>query len=213
MVKPATKSLERLQRGFTLMELMVVLAIVAIALSLAVPSLRDFMRNSRLTSASNDLLAALNLARSEAVKRQIAMPGGVAVCATSNPDAIPPVCSGSWAAGASSAWVVWVDANGNWAPDNNANEPVLQRHEALDGSVSLRSDNDGIVKYVLTGFSATAGTKTPTRNVVMCDARGTGTLGNFSKGRAVLISATGRARVSKMPTDVSNAVSAAGACP
>ena len=52
------------------MELMVTLALVGILVGLAVPSMREFIRNNRLTGGANDVLRALRLARSEAIKRQ-----------------------------------------------------------------------------------------------------------------------------------------------
>src|SRR5690349_2116544 len=56
-------------RGFTLIEMMVVVALVAILGSLAVPGFRDLLLNQRLASNTSDLVAALNLARAEAMKR------------------------------------------------------------------------------------------------------------------------------------------------
>jgi type IV fimbrial biogenesis protein FimT len=55
--------------GFTLIELMVTVAIIAIAMTVAVPSLTTFQRNSELTSTINTLLAAMNAAKGEAMKR------------------------------------------------------------------------------------------------------------------------------------------------
>lgn len=55
--------------GFSLVELLITLAVAAILLTLAVPSFQDYMANQRVRSASADLVSALNLARSEAVKR------------------------------------------------------------------------------------------------------------------------------------------------
>lgn len=56
-------------RGFTLIELMVTLVVIVILATLAVPSFRGFIANQQVKTASYDLLAALNYARSEAIKR------------------------------------------------------------------------------------------------------------------------------------------------
>ena len=65
------------QRGFTLLELMITVAVLAILLSLGVPSFAETIRNNRVAAQTNELVTALSLARSEASKR--GMP--VSVCA------------------------------------------------------------------------------------------------------------------------------------
>ncbi|WP_158592356.1 GspH/FimT family pseudopilin [Noviherbaspirillum sedimenti] len=55
--------------GFSLVELMVTLAIAAILLAVGVPSFRDFVLNQRVKTASSQIFYALTLARSEAIKR------------------------------------------------------------------------------------------------------------------------------------------------
>ena len=54
--------------GFNLVEIMISLAIIAVMMALAAPNLRDFMRNIRIAALTNDLMADIQLARSEAVK-------------------------------------------------------------------------------------------------------------------------------------------------
>jgi len=56
-------------RGFTLLELMVTLAIAAILASIAAPSFKGLIESQRVRSASNELISSLNFARSEAVTR------------------------------------------------------------------------------------------------------------------------------------------------
>lgn len=56
-------------RGFTLIELMVVLAIAAILLTVGVPSFRDLMIKNRLSGQIQEFYNAINFARSEAIKR------------------------------------------------------------------------------------------------------------------------------------------------
>jgi type IV fimbrial biogenesis protein FimT len=57
------------KRGFTLIELMIAVAVLAVVLTLGAPSFVDFIRSNRLKSASFDLVVSLNYARSEAIKR------------------------------------------------------------------------------------------------------------------------------------------------
>jgi len=55
--------------GFTLIEIIVTIAVVAVLASLAGPAFREYLANQRIKSASFDLVAALSFTRSEALKR------------------------------------------------------------------------------------------------------------------------------------------------
>jgi type IV fimbrial biogenesis protein FimT len=92
--------------GFTLIETMVVVAIIAILASIAAPSFQSLIRKTHLTAASSALQVSLSLARSEAVKRGTDARVTVAAAGT----------AGSWVNG----WTVFVDgtanANGGVAP-------------------------------------------------------------------------------------------------
>ncbi len=84
--------------GFTLIELMVVVAIVAILAALAAPSFADLLRRNRLSAAVSALQVSLSLARSEAVKR--------------GADARVTVAANTLAGAWTNGWTVFVDGTG-----------------------------------------------------------------------------------------------------
>ena len=107
------------QCGFTLLELVVVVAVAGILLVTGVPALQDMVRNNRLVTETNDLVAHLNLARSEAIKRRTR----VAICSSTAAGAAVPACDGGtdWDTG----WVVFVDADSDGVVDSAAD--VIRR--------------------------------------------------------------------------------------
>jgi type IV fimbrial biogenesis protein FimT len=193
--------------GFSLLELMITVSVAAILLGLAVPSFTDVIRNNRLTTAANDLLHSTQVARTEALKRQLP----VVVCASADSAATPtPSCNG----GAFTDWFVFVDTNNNWMMD--AGEMVLEAHGPVHNSLTVRNDNNGIISYASSGFSnppLPGGAIVPSRNVVICDSRGNRQIGTNSTARAIVIATAGRPRVTKDRTEVTTAIAAAGACP
>ncbi|TNF61933.1 MAG: prepilin-type N-terminal cleavage/methylation domain-containing protein, partial [Burkholderiales bacterium] len=76
----------RLQSGFTLIELMVTITVLAVLLGVGVPSFQATIQGNRITTAANDLVAALQYARSEAVRRGV----NVTVCSSNDQS----TCSG-----------------------------------------------------------------------------------------------------------------------
>jgi type IV fimbrial biogenesis protein FimT len=101
-------------QGFTLLELMVVIAIAGVLMAMALPSFQNTLRSNRLATTTNQLNAAIALARSEAIKSTQA----AGLC----PSADGTTCGADWNAG----WLIWRDVNRDGTLANDATEPVLQ---------------------------------------------------------------------------------------
>ena len=100
-----SRRLRRGKGGFSLIELMITLAVLAIALAVGIPSFQGMIQRNRVVAAANELVAALQTARVEAVRRN----RRVTLC----PSADGAACAGSdW-----SRLIVFVDANANGAAD------------------------------------------------------------------------------------------------
>ena len=93
------------QLGVTLIELMVTIAVLAVLVTLAVPSFAGIINSNRLATAANELATSLQLARMEAIRRN----APVTMCASSDAEAENPSCDAdSWG-----QWVTFVDVNGD----------------------------------------------------------------------------------------------------
>jgi prepilin-type N-terminal cleavage/methylation domain-containing protein len=205
-------------RGFTLVELMFTILVVAILLGIGAPNLRDFIRNSRLTGQANDLLTGLNVARSEAVKRRTP----VTLCVGD-----PTACDadGNFADG----WIVFVDVDGDGTVETADGDTVLRTQAAMPDGVETQvvetSDAEDVnspdyddsdttyVSFGQTGFRRmNDGTLPVALAIVLCDERGnvqTSGGPDTSAGRALELSTSGRAAVSRSKTRIT----ALGDCP
>lgn len=163
--------------GFTLVELIVTIAVAAILVTVAVPSFRVFVQNSRISTQTNDLISDISLARSEAIKS-----GANASLCTST---VGTSCDGggSWTIGR----LAWTDTNNNNALD--AGEIRRFRELATGGNTLYISVATDPLTFTNRGAPSGGGALI----FSVCDSRGN------TFGRDVTINPLGQARASGPP--------------
>lgn len=163
-------------RGFTLVELMVILVVVGVLIVLGGPSWLETLRNNRLATETNDLLSELAIARSESAKRGYR----VSICASAN----GTTCSGV-ADDYRTARIIFEDRGVAGAIDGS--DGIIRVGQALSSTTILTVSgfsNVGYFQYRPSGVADSAGT------LRICDDRGAG---NY--GRILTVTSTGRAQL------------------
>ncbi|MFS2124355.1 GspH/FimT family pseudopilin [Pseudomonas sp. Pseusp97] len=130
----------RAARGFTLLELMVTVAVLAILIGIAVPSLGDATLAGKLAASANDLVAGVAMGRSEAIKRNTV----TSLCVSSNGTSCG---SGGWEQG-------WIIISGS---------TVIQKHSAAPTGFKVTS-SVAKVDFQPTGVGNTQATITVCRS-------------------------------------------------
>ncbi len=173
-------------QGFTLIELMIVVVLIAVIAAIAAPSFANMIRDNRLTTQANNLLASLQLARSEAVSRGVQ----VTVRRAGNNN-------GVWEQG----WQVFTDWDADGQFDGNSNvtdcsieqDCLIRVSGPLDANSTLRTSNNygAWVAYLPSGQATSSG-GLANDTFQLCDAKG-----EVADGRSLVINNTGRPTVEK----------------
>ena len=170
--------------AFTAVELLITLTLVAILLAFGVPSYKTFVANNRMTAQYNQVLASLNLARSEAVKRG----SSVTICKSSD-GASCDTGGNHWEEG----WIVFADTG---TIGSAAGDTILQVAGHLKGDNTLRPSMaagsatafDNYVTFKGSGiaYGSGGGATGQAGSLALCDTRG------VQEAKAININASGR---------------------
>lgn len=120
----------RSMRGYTLVELMIVVAVMAVLLAIAVPSFRDATLGSKLSSYANNFVSSVNLARGEAIKRN----AEIKLCVSTDGTTC---ASGGWEQG----WIVFRDIDDN--DTVNTADTLIQHQSALPVGFKITASDGG----------------------------------------------------------------------
>lgn len=181
-------------KGFTLIELMVVIAVLAVLLSIAAPSFTDFRRNSELTSLANKLVASINAARGEAMKA-----GRSAF--------VVPANGTTWTSG----WSVFVDMNADNAYTEGV-DTLVQTQPAVSSFISITANGNAAssspyISFDSSGYARTVvvpGNTTGPANLALTIQRNdVASASSGEQTRLVIVARTGRIRACKPSADSS----------
>jgi len=144
--------MKKYSQAYSLLELMIVVAIIGILAAASAPMMTSLVTGSGLTTTNNDLVAALQYARSTSIRLQ----DRVVVCTSSNADSATPTCGGAavpWHDG----WIIFHDVDNSADFDGGSGDMLLGVHGAasISGLTIELVQQSNIVNYV--SFAAPAG--------------------------------------------------------
>jgi type IV fimbrial biogenesis protein FimT len=169
----------RKNNGFTLIELMIVLVVMAILLSLAAPSFIDVIRNNRIQTTADDFFTSLVITRNEALKRNQA----VVICKTG--DGVNCTTAGSWEQG----WLIYADVDSDGSKD--AGEPVIHVNNTFPTGYTLKAaGSSDLMAYRPDGSPSGFDT------FVLCDGDE-----DLNRAREIIVNIVGRPRLKKTTND------------
>ena len=169
-------------RGFTLVELMIVLLIVAVSLAVVTPLLQSVLHKNRLGHETGRFLGAVNLARSEAVMRNVA----VSVCPSIMALTQEPVCSGTYANG----WIVFANPDRDKVVDAGSDK-VLRVFEGLPPGYRLTNRKGTQAAFKLINYLPD-GSSHSNRTLLFCPPPQV-----LGQSLSIVINIVGRARLVK----------------
>jgi len=172
----------RRQSGFTLIELLIAIAVTGLLLSMSVPAMDLFVSNARQTSAINDFVSSMHIARSTAITTNTR----VTLC----PSANGVTCEASnWDRG----WIVFADLDSDQIVD--INETVTSKTGGIDNLSIESAEFPNFLLYRPNGRVMNAAVNGSAGEFTVCDERGA------DRAKVMIIELSGRPRLSKKLAD------------
>jgi len=144
--KPCYSTIDR-ANGFTLIELIIVLAVAVIITSVAVPAVMGTMASNRVTTAANELVTTLNLAKSEAIRTN----KYIALC--KSPDAQQCDSSADWKQG----WILFYNDDNDIPPVVDSGEKIIRIQAPLHGSLNFTFKAGNYIRFYPNGRTNESG--------------------------------------------------------
>ena len=162
------------QTGFTLIELIITLIVLSILLTIAVPNYVTWIKNNRIDAATRNLTGAFQLARSEAVSRQIAI--------TVN-------SGGNW----SNGLTIYTDTTttGNTTYSSATDILIKNLDFSMEGITTSSNDGNNFISFTSTGLLNEGANQ---RLIAVCDDRGA------TQGTLITLNVVGRTTISGATT-------------
>lgn len=166
--------------GFTLIELLITIALLAVVVGIALPNMRLIVLNNRATGQANELVAALNYARSEAMKRGRI----VELCRSTTTESATPACAGGSGTDYATGYLVRVRQGGE----------VLRVWQPLPAGAVLTGPANP-VGFTSTGMQARAAGSSAMPTAVTFVSRVHGCRGNMR--RDIVVAPTGAVQTTR----------------
>ena len=184
-------------KGFTLIELMIVLGVAALVITLGIPSFQEIIRSNRFAAQTNAFVSSMNLARSVAITRGVR----VTLCKSSNGQEC--TTEGGYEQG----WIVFTDVNnaggdkvGSLDTSGSSQDQIVRVVSKLPGGVPVDDNGNkeltltavtgkvkNFISYMPDGTTKTASGSFQNGTIKLCQK-------DIEEGRRIIINKVGRAR-------------------
>lgn len=196
--------MKKSHQGFTLLELLTTITIAGVLISVAVPAMSGFIQKSKMTTYANELVSAIHIARSEAIKRNVVS----CICPTADATIAAPACvaSDNWESG----WISFTDTDGDcvFNPADNPPDVLLKAvsNEKFT-RFTVRNNHDSInnpnfIRFNTRGAPQRSNGAFQQGMFTICDERGYILADGETIPRGVVLSAAGSLRSTRNATVV-----------